>query len=256
MSLSGRTVLITGGASGLGEACTRLFFKNGANVVILDINDETGNALCTELGSRVVFCKADVTSSDSVAAAVATAVSKFGGVHGVINSAGIGSAAKTANARGPHDLGLLKAVLDINLLGTLNVCRLVAAQMLKQQPYTKDGERGVILNTASVAAFEGQIGQLAYAASKGGVVSATIVLARDLSSFGIRANTIAPGIFQTPLMARAPESVLEGLAKTVTFPKRLGAPDEFARLALHLFDNNYINGETIRLDGAIRMAAM
>eukprot|EP01114_Cavostelium_apophysatum_P023485 TRINITY_DN8862_c0_g1_i1.p1 TRINITY_DN8862_c0_g1~~TRINITY_DN8862_c0_g1_i1.p1 ORF type:complete len:253 (+),score=25.47 TRINITY_DN8862_c0_g1_i1:34-792(+) len=252
MELEGRTYLITGGTSGLGEACVAKLLHYKANVVSLDIGEQEGDS---KDSARFLFVKTDVTNEESVKNAIDQALKKFGKIHGAVNCAGVGAAKRTASKSGPHDFGLFKTVLDINLNGTFNVCRLAAAAMASQKP-DANGERGVIINTASVAAFEGQIGQVAYAASKGAIVSMTIVMARDLASLGIRVNTIAPGIFDTPMMKKTTDEVRAHLAKTVQFPQRFGTPAEFADLVVFMIRNRYLNGETIRLDGALRMAAM
>jgi len=253
--VEGKTFLVTGGASGLGEACVRLLFENLACVVILDIKQEDGQRLVDQLGSpeRVLFVKTDVCSEDSVQGAIKQSIEKFRKIHGVINCAGVGSAQKTAGSA-PHSLDLFKLIVGINLTGTFNVCRLVAQAMIAQEP-DSEGERGVMINTASISAYEGQIGQVAYSASKGGVVSMTIVMARDLYRYGIRCVTIAPGTFDTGMLGALPEAKKEALQRTIPFPPRLGRPEEFAHLVLSILQNPYINGETIRLDAALRMAA-
>jgi NAD(P)-dependent dehydrogenase (short-subunit alcohol dehydrogenase family) len=252
MNLSGKTFIVTGGGSGLGEGTARVFAEAGANVVVADINQEGGNRIAGELGAQAVFADCNVTSEESVQAAVDLAISKFGGLHGAINCAGVGAAMKVGNKFGPHPLDLFKIVLDVNLTGTFNVIRLCAAKMT-ELPADEAGERGVFVNTASVAAFEGQIGQAAYSASKGGVVSMTLPIAREFARFGIRVCTIAPGLFDTPMLAALPDEAKASLGAQVPFPPRLGTPREFGLLARHIVENTMLNGECIRLDGAIRM---
>ncbi|HEY8554661.1 MAG TPA: 3-hydroxyacyl-CoA dehydrogenase [Burkholderiales bacterium] len=251
MQLKESTFIVTGGASGLGAATVRRFHAAGARVVIADVNVEAGQKLAEELGERAVFCKTDVTSEADAEAAVAAAA-KLGQLNGLVNCAGIGGAERTVSKKGPHRLDLFTRIINVNLIGTFNMIRLAAAAMSAGTPNAA-GERGVIINTASVAAFDGQIGQAAYSASKGGIVSMTLPIARDLSSVGIRVCTIAPGIFQTPMMAALPPDIQESLGKSVPFPSRLGRPDEYAQLAQHIVENEMLNGETIRLDGALRM---
>lgn len=254
MQLKDSVALVTGGASGLGGATARLFVEQGAKVVILDRDENKGVALAQELGDRAVFARADVTSESDVQAAVDLAVSEFGGLNININCAGIGMAMRTVNKDGSaHPLDIFETVIRINLIGMFNVIRLCSAQMLKGEP-NASGERGVIVNTASVAAYDGQIGQAAYSASKGGIVGMTLPIARDLSRSGVRVCTIAPGIFDTPLLEALPEPARISLGQQVPFPSRLGRPDEFAALARTIVENEMLNGETIRLDGAIRMA--
>ncbi|MEN6348762.1 MAG: 3-hydroxyacyl-CoA dehydrogenase [Syntrophomonas sp.] len=253
MELKNKTAIVTGGASGLGEAAVRRFAWADANAVILDLNEERGRSLVAELGSRVVFIKTDVTNPDDVKEAVKFTIEKFGQVDILVNCAAIAIARKTADPKeGPHDLNLFKKVVDINLIGCFDVIRNTATAMLANEPGL-DGERGVIINTASAAAFEGQVGQVAYAATKAAIVGMTLPLARELSSAGIRVVTIAPGIFMTPMLRGLPENIREALGKMVPFPKRLGKPDEYAMMVQHIVENTMLNGETIRLDGAIRM---
>ena len=235
----------------MGGATARAFADEGCNVVILDVNSEKGEAHAQSLGDRGRFVHTDVTSEDSVQAAVQAALSEFGAIHVCVNCAGIGPPAKTVGKDGPHSLSLFEKVVTINLVGSFNVARLAAHAMQSNDP--EDGERGVIINTASVAAYEGQMGQVAYSASKGGIVGMTVPMARDLARDGIRVNTIAPGIFDTPLLAGMPENVREALAQMVLNPKRLGDPAEFAALAVFMAKAPYMNGETVRLDGGIRM---
>jgi NAD(P)-dependent dehydrogenase (short-subunit alcohol dehydrogenase family) len=254
MQLKGSTALVTGGASGLGEACVRRFVEHGANVVIVDRDEQRGTQLAQELGSVTGFAKADVTSESDMQSAVSTAVSVFGGLHILVNCAGIGMAMRTVSGKGePHPLDIFETVIRINLIGTFNSIRLAAAVMLDNTPNV-GGERGVIINTASVAAYDGQIGQAAYSASKGGIVGMTLPIARDLSRSGIRVVTIAPGTFDTPLLAALPEAARISLGQQVPFPPRLGRPEEYAHLAHTIVENEMLNGEVIRLDGAIRMS--
>lgn len=253
MLIKNATAIITGGASGLGEATAVRLHSGGANVVLADFNEEKGQALAEKLGGRAAFACMDVTNTGQVQAAVDLAISKFGRVDIVINCAGTGIAVRTLSKSGPHNIDLFKKVIDINLIGTFDMIRLAAEKMAKNDP-NEWGERGVIVNTASVAAFDGQIGQAAYSASKAGVVGMTLTIARDLSSLGIRVCTIAPGLFDTPLLAALPEEAKVSLGRQVPFPPRLGLPDEYAMLAQQIVENVMLNGETIRLDGAIRMA--
>lgn len=253
MKIENSVFLVTGGSSGLGAGCVRLFAENGGRVVIADVNEAAGQELAAELGEAVRFVKTDVTSEASVRGAVETAVNEFGGLHGVVNCAGIAIAAKVLSKRGLHDLDAFARVLQVNVVGTFNVIRLAAEAMSQGEP-NEGGERGVIINTASVAAFEGQIGQAAYSASKGGIVGMTLPVARELAAHGIRVMTIAPGIFDTPMMAGLPEPARISLGQQVPFPSRLGQPSEYAALAMHIIENEMLNGEVIRLDGAIRMA--
>jgi NAD(P)-dependent dehydrogenase (short-subunit alcohol dehydrogenase family) len=251
MDLKNSVVLVTGGASGLGAAAAKMAAGAGAKVMIADLNAEAGEKLAAELNGKFVKC--DVSSETDGQAAVDATVGAFGAVHGLINCAGIGPAEKTTGKNGPHKLSTFTKVITVNLIGTFNMIRLTATAMLKNTP-NAGGERGVIVNTASVAAYDGQIGQAAYSASKGGIVGMTLPIARDLSRDGVRVVTIAPGIFLTPLLSGMPQEVQDSLAKQVPFPSRLGRPDEYASLAKHIFENEMLNGETIRLDGAIRMA--
>ena len=253
MQIENRVFLVTGGASGLGRAVVEMLVSGGARVVILDVNPETGKAAEQALGTSVRFAQADVASEDQVSGAVALAGSAFSGLHGVINAAGIGQAAKVLGRNGPHPLDLFEKTIRVNLVGTFNVIRLAGAVMARNTPEAS-GERGVIVNTASIAAFDGQIGQPAYAASKGGIVGMTLPIAREFASLGIRVVTIAPGIFDTPLLASLPEAARQSLGEQVPFPSRLGQPREFAALARHIIENEMLNGEVIRLDGALRMA--
>jgi NAD(P)-dependent dehydrogenase (short-subunit alcohol dehydrogenase family) len=253
MIIAGRTFLVTGGASGLGGATARMLVEAGANVLILDVNAEAGQNAATELGPRVHFRRTDVTSEGDVRAALVAGVEYFGGLHGAINAAGIGHAERVLGKAGAHALESFERVVRVNLIGTFNVIRLVA-EALAAHPPTESGERGVIVNTASVAAFDGQIGQAAYAASKGGIAAITLPIARELAKSGVRVMTIAPGIFDTPLLAALPEAARQSLGQQVPFPSRLGRPAEYAALVRHVIENEMLNGEVIRLDGALRMA--
>ncbi len=252
MDISGKGTIITGGASGLGGASTRLFAEKGAKVLILDRDEDKGAALAEELGSDVHFLKTDVTSEDEVQAAVDRALEAFGGLHIACNFAGIAWAEKTVGKNGPHTLESFKTVLNVNVIGSFNVIRLAALAMQRNDPMA-DNQRGVIINTASVAAFEGQMGQAAYAASKGGIVGMTLPIARDLARDGIRCNTIAPGLIRTPLFDALPEAAVQSLNEQPLNPMRLGDPMEIAKTALFIAENDYVNGETIRVDAGIRM---
>lgn len=253
METAGRTFLVTGGGSGLGAATAHGLAEAGAKVLVADLNEEAGKSVASEIGGAARFVQADVTDEKSAHAAVDTAVHELGGLHGVVNCAGVAIGAKVLGKSGPHDLESFTKVLQVNVVGTFNVIRLSAAVMKWNDP-VGSGERGVIVNTASVAAFEGQIGQAAYSASKGGVVSMTLPIARELAQHGIRVMTIAPGIFDTPMMAGLPEEARDSLGEQVPFPSRLGKPEEYAALARHIIENEMLNGEVIRLDGAIRMS--
>ena len=254
MQLENKGVLVTGGASGLGGACVRLLSQMGAKVLIADYNNEIGKALAAELGDAVLFVKTDVVEEKDVQTAVQTAVDTFGGVHVLINCAGIGRAEKVLGKDGPSSLASFTRVIQVNLIGTFNAIRLTATAMATNRP-NEDGERGVIINTASVAAFDGQIGQASYSASKGGVVGMTLPIARELARYGIRVMTIAPGIFDTPMLAGLSEPARLSLGQQMPFPPRLGRPAEYAALAKHIIENAMLNGEVIRLDGALRMQA-
>jgi len=254
MNLKNKVAVVTGGASGLGEATVRNIVENKAKVLVLDLNEDKGDALVEELGKdNVIFSKTDVTSEIQVTAALALAVKEFGTIHICVNCAGIGAGQKTVHKEGAHDLATFEKVIKINLIGTFNVLRLSAEIMQKNEP-DENAERGVIINTASVAAFDGQIGQVAYSASKGGIVGMTLPIARDLARSGIRCLTIAPGLFMTPLFQAAPPELIASLESQVPFPSRLGKPSEFGKLAQSIIENPMLNGEVIRLDGAIRMA--
>ena len=246
MEIEGRTFLVAGGGSGLGAATTEMLAGEGANVMVADLKGEA-------TGGKVRFVETDVTDEASVRRSIEEALQSFGGLHGAINCAGVASAEKVLGREGPHSLESFAKVVQINLVGTFNVVRLVAEVMVNNKP-AESGERGVIVNTASVAAYDGQIGQVAYAASKGGVVALTLPVARELAASGIRAVAIAPGIFDTPMMAGLPEAARESLGNQVPFPSRLGRPEEYAALVRHIIENEMLNGEVIRLDGAIRMA--
>jgi len=254
MEVRGHTFLVTGGGSGLGAATVRRLGQDGANVLIADVDEEAGEELVVDIGVGARFARADVTDEESTRKALDTARDAFGGLHGLVNCAGIGPAEKVVGKRGTHSLDSFVKAVQINLVGTFNSIRLAAPIMMENEP-TEDGERGVIVNTASVAAFDGQIGQAAYSASKGGVASMTLPVAREMAEHGIRVMTIAPGIFETPMLAALPEEAQESLGNQVPFPSRLGRPEEYAALVEHIIENPMLNGEVIRLDGAIRMAA-
>ena len=256
MNFTNTTALITGGASGLGEATVRMLAGQGANVIIADLNQERGYALADELGKQVRFCLTNVTDESDVQAAINRAVDTFGGLHINVNCAGVAEARKTLGkvdgVYGAHSLAAFQKVIAVNLIGTFNAIRLSALAMERNEP-NAEGERGVIINTASVAAYDGQMGQAAYSASKGGIVGMTLPIARDLARSGIRVMTIAPGLFETPLLASLPEEARLSLGQQVPFPSRLGRPTEYAQLAKSIIENPMLNGEVIRLDGAIRM---
>ncbi len=254
MELSGKTAIVTGGASGLGRATVEYFVGQGANAVIIDLNDEMGHELEAKLGGKAAYIKTDVTSEDDVAAAIALAKDRFGGVHIAVNCAGIGTPQKVLDREGNRfGLAHFQKVIGVNLIGSFNVLAQAAEAMQHNEP-GEDGERGVIINTASVAAFEGQIGQAAYSASKGGIAGLTLPTAREFARQGVRVMTIAPGFIHTPLFDGLPEAAVESLKTQVVFPKRLGKPAEYAKLAGHIVENSYLNGETIRMDAAARMA--
>jgi len=252
MKIARSTTVITGGASGLGRATAERLIGGGGRVALLDLRTSAGAHAAQAMGPDALFAPCDVTSADEVTTALETAAQRFGAIHALVNCAGIGIADKTFGKRGPADLDKFTRTIQVNLIGTFNCIRLAASHMAKNEP-DDEGERGVIINTASVAAFDGQIGQAAYSASKGGVVGMTLPIARDLAELGIRVCTIAPGLFDTPMMATLPEPVRITLGKQVPFPPRLGRPAEYAALAVHILENVMLNGETIRLDGAIRM---
>ncbi|MFA5702107.1 MAG: 3-hydroxyacyl-CoA dehydrogenase [Advenella sp.] len=249
MDIQGKVFVVTGGASGLGAGTARMLVKNGAKVVIADLQDEAGQQIAAELNQKYVHC--DVTN-ETDAQAVIAAATELGPLFGLVNCAGIAPAARTVGKQGAHSLELFQKVISINLIGSFNMLRLAAAAMEQNTPEAT-GERGVIINTASVAAYEGQIGQAAYSASKGGVVGMTLPIARDLARSGIRCNTIAPGIFGTPMMFGMPQEVQDSLAANIPFPSRLGTPEDYSKLVYSIITNEMINGETIRLDGAIRL---
>ncbi|MBD9374634.1 3-hydroxyacyl-CoA dehydrogenase [Rhizobium sp. ARZ01] len=253
MLIRGKTFLVTGGGSGLGAAVARMLAGEGANVVIADVNAEAGAKIVGDLGSNAAFMRTDVTQEKDGQAAVDMALERFGHLHGLVNCAGVAPGEKVIGRDGPHKLESFARTIGINLIGTFNMTRLAAAAIAREEPGA-EGERGVIVNTASVAAFDGQIGQAAYAASKGGVAAMTLPIARELARSGIRVVTIAPGIFETPMMAGMPQEVQDSLGKSVPFPPRLGKPAEFAALVRHICENIMLNGEVIRLDGALRMA--
>ena len=254
MNIDKKVAVVTGGASGLGRAAAELLINSGATVVIFDMNVSAGQQAVAELGASLChFMQLDVSNGPDVEAAFATILENLGRVDICVNCAGIGIAAKTVDREGqPHSLDLYRKVIEVNLIGTFNVSRCAAAAMAKNEPDEKT-ERGVIVNTASIAAFDGQMGQVAYAATKGGIVGMTLPMARDLSKQGIRVNTIAPGVMATPLMLAAPQNVQDGIVANIPFPQRLGAPSEFGQLVVHITENSYLNGETIRLDGGVRM---
>ncbi|MBB1609701.1 MULTISPECIES: 3-hydroxyacyl-CoA dehydrogenase [Pseudomonas] len=255
MHIQDKVFLITGGGSGLGAATAKTLVEAGARVLLADVNAEAGAARVAELGEgRARFVRTDVTSEADGRAAVEAALESFGALHGLANCAGVAPAEKVLGRNGPHGLDSFARAVNINLVGSFNMLRLAAEAMARNEP-DAGGERGVIVNTASVAAFDGQIGQAAYAASKAGVVGMTLPIARELARHGIRVMTIAPGIFETPMMAGMPQEVRDSLGASVPFPPRLGRPDEFAALVRHIVENSMLNGEVIRLDGAIRMAA-
>ena len=253
MEIGGKVALVTGGASGLGRATAEAILAAGGKVAIVDLNAELAEQTARELGGDAAAFAANVADAESAEAAVNGALERFGALHVNVNCAGIGAAGRTLGRDGPLDLKAFQFVIQVNLIGTFNTLRLCAQHMAKNEPVTADGERGVIINTASVAAFDGQIGQAGYSASKGGVVGMTLPIARDLARNGVRVCTIAPGIFETPMMMGAPDRVRLPLIDSVQFPKRLGEAPEFAQLARHIIENPYLNGETIRLDGGIRM---
>ena len=257
MNIQNNTFIITGGASGLGLATVKMIAENGGNAVILDINEDAGKSVESD---KILFVKTDVSNEEQVQNAIDLMIKTFGGLHGVCNCAGVGPAQRVVGKNGVHSLEFFSKVVSINLIGTFNVIRLATNVMQNNLPSSggieggyEDGERGIIVNTASVAAFDGQIGQAAYAASKGGIVAMTLPIARELARMGIRVMTIAPGIFETPLLASLPQDAQDSLGKQVPFPSRLGRPSEYANLVKHIIENQMLNGEVIRLDGAIRM---
>jgi NAD(P)-dependent dehydrogenase (short-subunit alcohol dehydrogenase family) len=260
MELKDKVAVISGGASGLGRATIKRLVANGTRAAIFDMNEDKGSVLAEELGDSVIFCKVNVTDEESVSAGIEETVAAFGAIHINCNFAGIGNAIRTMGRNGPFPLDSFKMVIDVNLTGTFNVLRLCAKQMAENEPFNADGGRGAIINTASIAAYEGQIGQAAYSASKGGVVGMTLPIARDLAVLGIRVNTIVPGLIATPLLMGGAEEMtpeveeqLRPLGSQVLFPQRIGQPDEIAHLAQTLLENDYMNGECIRVDAGIRM---
>ena len=253
MNINDKIVVVTGGASGLGEASVRHFVAQGAKVAILDMNDARGEALAAELGKNTLYVRINVTDEVSVQSALSTIVKKWGAIHICCNFAGIANAVKTLSKEGVFPLAEFKKVIDVNLIGSFNVLRLAAAEMARNEPEHGEGDRGVIINTASIAAYEGQIGQSAYSASKGGVVSMTLPIARDLARYAIRVNTIVPGLIHTPMFDSLPEEVVRALSASPLYPQRLGRPEEVAHLAQFIVENGYMNGECIRLDAGIRL---
>lgn len=253
MQLSEKVAVVTGGASGLGRATAERYVDEGASVAIFDLNDAAGEAIAGKLGEQAVYYNVDVVDASSVQQALDAVMEKFGAVHVLNNFAGIGTPGKTLSKRGPLPLDQYTKVVEVNQIGTFNVARLAAEKMAQHDPVTDDGIRGVIINTASVAAFEGQVGQVAYSATKGAIVGMTLPMARELAEFGIRVNTLAPGIIHTPMFDTVEESFYNSLKGSVVFPRRLGKPEEIAALCVSIVENDYINGETIRVDGAIRM---
>ncbi len=254
MDLKGKVAIVTGGASGLGQATVEAYVAKGAKVAIFDMNEERANELVSKLGAdNAAFFNVNVADEESVKGAVQAVVDKFGALHICNNFAGIASAAKTLGKDGPFPFAEFSKVINVNLIGTFNVSRFAAEQMAKNEPVNDDGSRGVIINTASIAAFEGQMGQLAYSASKGGVVGMTLPMARDLAAYGIRVNTIAPGLIHTPLFEALPEKAYQALCEAPLYPKRLGNPAEIAHLSVFIAENDYVNGEVVRIDAGIRM---
>ena len=253
MKICDAVAVVTGGASGLGEATVRDFIAGGASVAIFDMNATKGEKLASELGKKALFCRVDVTSEESVQSGLDATIAAFAKVNVCVNCAGIAFGAKTMAKDGPHSLDLFKKVVEVNLVGTFNVLRLAVERMANNQP-NGDGERGVIINTASVAAFDGQKGQAAYSATKGAIVGMTLPISRDLAWYGVRVCTIAPGLFLTPLFEALGEDVVKSLSTQVNFPKRLGRPSEYGAMARVMVESNYMNGETVRLDGAIRLS--
>lgn len=252
MEIEGKVIIVTGGASGLGEACVRSLVNDGAKAAILDFDKERGMQIADELGNAVIFCKTDVVDEKSVQSAIEKTLASFGAIHVAINCAGIATPAKVIGKKGPMTAEVFTRIIQINLIGTMNVIRLAAEKMRGNTP-NEDGEKGVIINTASIAAFEGQIGQAGYSASKAAIVGMTLPVAREFADYGIRVLTIAPGLFETPMLAGLPEKAKASLLQNIPFPKRLAKPSEFAQLARHIIGNPILNGETIRLDSCIRM---
>jgi len=254
MEVKGCTAVVTGGASGLGEASVHRLINDGAKVSILDLDEERGRRLASELGDSAIFCKTDVTDEKTVQEAIDNTVDSFGAIHIAINCAGVVTPAKVLSKKGPISIEQFNQVIQINLIGTMTVIKLAAEKMVNNTP-NEDGEKGVVINTASVAAFDGQIGQAAYSSSKAGIVGMTLPIAREFADYGIRVVTIAPGLFDTPMLAGLSEKARESLVQLIPFPKRLGRPSEYAQLAKQIIENPLLNGETIRLDQGIRMAA-
>ena len=254
MKIKDSVAVVTGGASGLGKACVRNLVNRGGKVAIFDFAEDRGEKVASELGDAVTFCMTDITDEANVQDAIGKTIETFGAIHIAVNCAGVGIPAKVLGKEGPMTMDHFNKVVRINLMGTMNVVRLSAEQMVKNQG-NEDGEKGVMINTASVAAFDGQIGQAAYSASKAGVVGMTLPIAREFAEYGIRVVTIAPGLFETPMLAGLPEKAKESLGKMTPFPNRLGKPSEFSSLVQHIIENPMLNGEVIRLDGALRMAA-
>ena len=253
MEVNGCVAVVTGGASGLGEACVRDLIGAGGRAAILDLAEEKGSELSAEFGDDCIFCKTDVTSEESVQAAMNEAMGRFGAIHAAVNCAGVATPGKVLGKKGPLNIQSFEMVVRINLIGTMNVIRLAAEQMMKNEP-NAEGERGVVVNTASGAAFEGQIGQAAYSASKAGVVGMTLPIAREFANYGIRNVTIAPGLFDTPMLGGMPDPIRQSLIATCLFPRRMGKPSEFAQLVRQIIENAMLNGATLRLDGALRLA--
>lgn len=253
MNINNTVAIVTGGASGLGYATVQKLVAQGGKVAIFDLNNELGAKVAEQMGASVIFVSVNVTSEESVTAGIAAVMEAFGAIHICVNCAGTGNAIRTVGKNGPFPLADFNKIIQINLVGTFNVLRLAAEQMANNDPVNEDGERGVIINTASVAAYEGQIGQAAYAASKGGIVGLTLTVARDLASLGIRVNTVVPGLFLTPILGGTSEEVIDSLGQQVLYPKRLGKPAEIGQLVASIVENPYINGECIRIDGGIRM---
>lgn len=253
MQIDGKVAVVTGGASGLGQATAEVLAAAGAKVALFDLNDEAGQATANAIGRDALYCRVDVTSEEALETAIAQVMTRFGALHLCINCAGIGTAAKTVSRGEPHALDHYVKIININLIGTFNVLRLAAVEMTKNAPEGVSGERGVIINTASIAAYDGQTGQAAYAASKGGVISMTLPIARDLARDGIRCMTIAPGLFETPMIKGLSDKIRAGIEAQLEYPKRFGMPTEYAKLAVHIVENAYLNGECIRLDAASRL---
>lgn len=253
MDISGKTAVVTGGASGLGLATVERYVADGANVAVFDLNDDAGKALVDRFGGSVAYFNVDVADESSVQQALDQVVERFAGIHIVNNFAGINIPNKTLGRKGPHPLSAYMKVVQVNQVGTFNVCRLAAEKMAENTPVNDDGCRGVIINTASVAAYEGQVGQVAYSATKGAIVGMTLPMARELAAYGIRVNTIVPGLVHTPMFDALDEKVYKALEESTVYPKRLAKPLEVAKVSAHIVDNDYLNGECIRIDAAVRM---